>query len=250
MLLVSLILIFGVASESRAQLAYGLIERKFPTNRFCPIETRYGNLVAFTAPSTGLVRITFVAANQYPNEVGVMDFNDPAIDNVYVVPIAWMPTSFGCDEFCFGDDFATGGDQGAPNYPPASDEVMLGLLPIVEQFHSDPHLAADSPWTGGTWYDDFTAPHGVVSQRYCDHGFDSGSLQLGGELLGNVEVSASVWVDGLTPGETYVVFCWFRVRNTNQTGPIPPATLAILVDDGTVIGDRESSFSALKARFR
>lgn len=245
------IALHGIPSAARAGLlAYSLIDRKFPVGTFCPIETRNGKLITFQAPANGSVLITFAAANQYPNDEDLPAFNDPAIDNVYVMPLVyWQGNAFECSSTCFSSDFSSHDGPGAPNFP--GSEEILSELPYAEQFHSDPHVSVTDPWQGGTWTDSFTAPWGPISARYCEPGFTGGgALRLGSPALGDVTVSASLTVDGLLYGTTYVVFCWFRVNSTRESGPISPARLEVSVNETDLLGVREGSFSLIKVLFR
>lgn len=249
LILSALAVLAAMFAPGRAQcaLATALIDRKFPTFSFCPIESRGANLVAFVAPANGSVRVTFAADNFFPQfDGGPLVYNEPRIDNIVVMPRStWEANQTVCSDDCF---FENGNLDAAPTF--RSDPASVAGLPYVEFFDSNPFTAPSPVWAGGSWDTDRTAPRDDDSGTYCGFASAGGSLLLGTADQGSVSVSSTVSVLGLQPAVEYVVVGWFFVRSTVQCGSGSCwAQLSIIVDEDTSVPSDASTWGAMKALY-
>lgn len=228
-----------------AALAQALIDRKFPNFSFCPIESRGSSLVHFIAPANGSVRVTFSADNFFPQfQGGDLVYNEPRIDNVMLMPrTQWEGNHTSCSEGCFTEN---GQFDPAPTFP--SDAASIAGLPYVELFDSSPFAVASPAWAGGSWDTGHTAPKNDATGTDCGFAQTGGSLLLGTEAQGDIAVSSTLTVSGLTPGVEYVVAGWMFVRSTvNCSGAPCWAQLSIIVDENGAVGSESSTWGAVKA---
>lgn len=240
--LLCLVLLPMAADAALVQLS---IDRKFPNGVFCPIETRDGLLAEFVAPDNGSVRITFAAENFIEDEFNPgRIYNAPSVDNVMVIPLSqWQASTSSCLD-CFNDPDGDGTEGNAPSFP--TDGATLSGLPFAETFAA---AGSDAQFEGGSWTGDRSAPVDDATGNECFSGGD-GSLLLGQESDGDTQVSASVVVDGLTPGESYVVFAWYYFHNTIYcSGGGCWAVMDLIVDETGIVATERSSFGELKASY-
>jgi len=219
------LLLWAGPSANAAEIIKTL-DRKFPIGKFCPLESRAAASVdlSFVAPAS-TVRITF-AGN---NETAGGNWNQFHIDDVSVTTkavfdanlISPVPNFADCYNTSTPPGQSTGGLNNAPGYKfeaPGTTELLLDVF-----------TASTSGWSGAFVSFDGTksAPNAVTT------GTDTsgGSLALGQEADGAVQVWASKTVTGLTPGVQYVVFGWWYAFETS------PITIRIGVPCADVDGD-------------
>jgi len=185
------------------------VDRKFPTGFYCPVESRAiaGGDVGFVAPAS-TIRVTFSA----PNETAGT-WNQLRLDNVAVV----LKTVFDANQVTDPDyatcyittpppGQATGGMPNAPAYDfnaASTPEVYLDLFP-----------SAITGWTGASAYFDGTLT--ATNTPINGNAGTGGSLGLGLASEGNVTVSTSRLISGLTMGQTYALTFWWHQANTSR----------------------------------
>ncbi|HKY33491.1 MAG TPA: hypothetical protein VJV23_13235 [Candidatus Polarisedimenticolia bacterium] len=193
-------------------------DRKFPTGKFCPLESRAeaGADLSFVAPAA-TVRIRFSAANLD----GGGAWNALRIDNVALVAKAVfdahqtgpVPGFEDCYDPMPPPGQTTGGLPEAPAYDfnaAGTVEIVLDRFDSSAAEWSGPHIA-------------FAAGVTAPSDPASGEGFSGGSLLLGEESDGQVTVSAARLAGGLTPGAPYVLTAWWSALGNN------PLTLSIEV---------------------
>ncbi len=185
------------------------VDRKFPQGFYCPVESRpiAGGDVGFVAPAS-TIRVTFSA----PNETSGT-WNHFRIDNVAVV----LKTVFDANQVTDPDyancydttpppGQATGGMANAPAYnfnATSTPEVYLDLFPT-----------AITGWTGASAYFDSTLT--ATNTPSDGNAGTGGSLGIGLASDGNVTVSASRLISGLTVGQTYALTFWWHEQTTTR----------------------------------
>lgn len=197
--------------RSQAAEIVKIIDRKFPIGKYCPLESRSpGADLSFVAPATS-VRITF-SGNNFKSGA----WNKLHLDNITVVLKSVFDDNLlspapgpGAYNFCYDTTpppgQPTGGVANAPTYDytvPGTPEILVDLFPTNV-----------SGWTGAHLdWDGTSAP----SDPPTGTDLSGGALRLGLETDGAVGVSASKIVSGLTVGQTYVVFGWWYIQNTDR----------------------------------
>ena len=214
-----------LATSARAAIVK-TVDRKFPTGKYCPLESRAaaGVDLTFVAPAS-TVRVRFSGSNLD----GGGQWNSFRLDNVSLVAktvfdahlVADLPGFDDCYNEAAPPGQATGGIPNVPAYDfnaANTPELLLDLFP-----------SGMAGWSGSHVFHDpnSTAPTAPATGT----GSSGGSLALGAEDDGNVVASASRLVSGLTPGSQYVLFAWWYAASTS------PLTLAIEVPCADADGD-------------
>lgn len=221
-LLAAAMLVLSAGTAASAAIIKDVV-RKFPQGFYCPVESRpiAGGDVGFVAAAS-TIRVTFSAPNETSGS-----WNQFRIDNVAVV----LKTVFDAHQVTDADyaqcyDPApppgqpTGGMRDAPAYDftaASTPEVYLDLFP-----------SAITGWTGNAYFDSTITATNTPADGNPGTG---GSLGLGLASDGNVTVSASRLISGLTPGQTYALTFWWHEQNTR------PLTITIGVPCADVDGD-------------
>jgi hypothetical protein len=208
--------------------ATGIIDRQFPVFQWCPVETRNGALIEFTASSTA-VTITFTADNFASDQFVANRF-----DNVVLVEKSAYEANHG-PVTNFSGCYVDQGD--APSYTVTDPDHLAGPV-FAELFDTDPSGHPQRTWTGGHFDGASTAP------RETQVGTDEqgGSWAVGDEAEGDVAVSSVITVDGLQIGTDYVVVFWWYAQALGQ--------LAVTVEEAPVVAAPSRSWGTLKAVYR
>ncbi len=225
-LLPILVAAFLLAPQATDARITKTVDRKFPTGKYCPLESRAaaGIDLSFVAAAS-TVRLTFSANNLD----GSSQWNSFRIDNVSLTTKAVFDAHLVDDIPGFDDCYnesappgqATGGILNAPAYDfnaTSTPELLLDLFATGVPGWSGSHMFFNSS---------STAPTNPASGT----GTTGGSLGLGQQNDGAVAVHASRVVSGLTPGTQYVLFAWWYALSTS------PLTLTIDVPCADVDGD-------------
>ena len=203
------VILVAATTPARASGITMTIDRKFPVGVFCPLESRMaaGANLSFVATATSLP-VTF----SMPNFHGA-NFNGLHLDNISVqlksVFDAHLLVTPGF-ELCYDPATPPGQTSGGMLNAPAYDfnaastpEVSLDTFNTTAGSWTGSHLTFDSTVNAPT----LPATGGTVT---------SGSLALGAANDGSVIVTAGKTITGLTVGQTYVVFAWWKIQETDR----------------------------------
>jgi hypothetical protein len=215
-----------VPADTLAQTLQIRLERKFPSN-WCPLDTPF---IGTFQSATGTIKLTFTTINGY-DDGQFFTFFDNRLDEVTIVQAAEFAAAQQPHDFCYLDNIVpvyTGDTgQGAP------------VVPLYEPF-SPP--GSQCPW-------DESDGASLAPGSY---------IALGDAGLGEVEVSTSVVVTGLTPGVDYVIHgLWHADGFLDDPLCVPGSVcMEVRVDDLTQTGcqpplaTEESTWGRVKALYR
>jgi hypothetical protein len=211
---IAAVLFAAAAAPAHAANITITIDRKFPVGKFCPLESRAaaGANLSFVATATSMP-VTFSAFNLFHGG----NFNDLHLDNISVqlksVFDSHLLVTDGYGD-CYDDQAAppgqsTPGMRNAPAYnftAAGTTEISLDTFNTNVGAWTGSHLAFDGA-TIGAPPDPSLVPEPTPPP---------GSLKLGADTDGNVVVTATKTITGLTVGQTYVVFGWWKIQETDR----------------------------------
>jgi hypothetical protein len=211
------------------------LTRRFPLN-YCPFETRdvdpqQNAFGLYFTPTTATVTLHFKIANQ--NEFG--SWNANRIDNIVVVSRTLFEANRGVPvgfADCYSDPLPGFPDTG--NNAPAFffNRFAPGTLPFVERFDTTPAGDVNRPWdlTHGAYFlpqntttdcQDLS-PKPSSAPRNPETGSDcaNGSLAMGQASDGDIDITTSIVVNGLSPGTEYIVTGWWDTNDFTLANPL------------------------------
>lgn len=202
------VLVAAASSPLRADAITKTLDRKFPIGKFCPLESRAaaGVDLSFVATATSMP-VTFSANNLKSGNFNALHLDNISVQlkSVFDAHLVVTPGFEDCYNPSTPPGQSTGGIPNAPSYDfnaASTTEISLDTFNTNVGSWTGQHLTFDGTVNAPT----LPATGGTVT---------SGSLALGASGDGAVPVSATKTITGLTVGQTYVVFGWWKIQETD-----------------------------------